>query len=1598
MSTSVPFIFNYQAVEVELQRQCDFFFKQKLGMDVTMSLQFNIPNNLESLIIQNKTLKARAKLSWDSQSKEIIINFPAPYHGVFIIRSDKDSEASKRCWIPLLADKQGDWVFKKYKEKGSELFFRKAFPGGRYLELPIGTGKKLKKGKNVPTVIQVNSDGIRFAFSDEKTEVKRKFQKTTETLEKSELYPIDDQDLQNKRLLTFTNYIVEGFIRQLVNSLRAIFREEKRYRKIIRSEIQTITHKEQEEFWQGLVDREALIGWQLVPVDYLISTGRLELFSPLNNIDAVSQLTSLKRYPFSKNLPAIFHQNHPSFRNIICPIETPESADVGITVHLAKGVETDIWGNFYPGDNSDTYLGYAASLVPFFQHNDAVRVMMGAKNLRQAVPLIGAEAPTILTKHEKTIINNVSPLVESKLVANEFADFKSGRQLLVAYMPWYGYNFEDAIVANSDLVTNGQLNWQFEEQFTKYVLPGYTPDVTKGEMKIGDTICTGDVIAEFSPKTNDDSPLVHQGEQGILIDLKYIDPKSEFIGGILKWTVNCKIPLQVGSKMMARYGNKGVISKFFSPDQMPRLPEDNNLPIELRGRPVDLVLNPHGVISRMNLGQLLETQYTMAASLGFTLPPDIGKAFNKADHSELLKFFESKSPFDKYGRIKLQYEGESLTESAVTVGYQYYSVLRHIPSQKAHVRRGKSQSDRYNVITGQPVAGKANNGGQRIGEMEFWALAAHQANNIINEFLTHRSDATENTIFSQTQTTQAILDHLFCLGFKFDKTGAVTAVTDNDVSCKAKPVKSNKTRIPAVKGVFKCPKCNFELLNGEKIVSTARSQRSTIQVIDVLSVLDHFGYEILKTPDIDFNKPTKEEGPQEKEFEVVTSKGYLKLGFVLKPSGIALRFNIDNIEFIAKSRFDRKYTISTSLSLTIRCPKHTTESLRANNAKRQVKIMPGGLYDENIFGTFETNNPELSWGYLELPYRISHPITEQSINKIPILPVKYRSTNSALFLARWEEHEITESYARIIRLCSLYKKLPDKKEEEKQQKKLKYSVIALYNKIKIRTFGKSGKSKYGLLRRHGLGRRLDYSGRLVIVPDPTLDWDEVSVPVNVLAVLYGKQIAEKLESEDLNNYFAECENIKTPCPDEEAVLVELQNHFKTNRTRVLLNRAPSLHKYNIASFKPIPHFKNEGQVLKLNPIVFKGFGADADGDEMSIHALLDEKSISEAEKLSPVHKQNILSVASGKPVLDFDQDFVLGNYLLNDSEVQKNGLTRFKDIIEIDTDFKQKILAEMRSSFTKVTNAGVSFSYLELLSCILGEKEIDSAFLGIKESVNEVLETLTDAKLKTILENTANPGYYFAAMAISGARGKKQTRQVLGARGILDPGLIGFDPDNQQFQVPESLVNGMNTESSYLSTYNSRSSMIDKNIGTYKAGYFMRKLVLALWPWHIAKRACGSSSQNECKLLSEYKICKGCYGVNVPDMYPAGLIAAQSIGERCTQLTMSSFHSGEKGVSLSDVEKLLADTPDNFNSFFENLHEVSALKNIKEEHFFVLWSAIKASPDSTLNSAIKSGQTNLSAAASIDGLGMILQFIKSSESVSSEHPMDDLIQSSWGWK
>ena len=497
------------------------------------------------------------------------------------------------------------------------------------------------------------------------------------------------------------------------------------------------------------------------------------------------------------------------------------------------------------------------ALIPFLEHDDANRALMGSNMQRQAVPLVKTEAPYVGTGMEENVardsgealISNVSGTVEEvsgdEIVVKEegtnkkhryevlkfkrsnqatswnqkplvrvgtkvkpgdvLADGPStqggelalGKNLLVGYMPWDGYNFEDSIVISERLVKEDVLTsvhiaeHEIEARDTKLGEEEITRDIPNvaeevlmdldemGIVRIGAEVSPGDyLVGKVTPKgeteltpeerllraifgekareVRDTSLRVPHGERGKVIDVQILkrDEGADLPPGVnqkVRVYVAIQRKIQVGDKLSGRHGNKGVISKILPIEDMPYM-ED--------GTPLDIMLSPLGVPSRMNLGQILETHLGWAANQGWSEYKGATKAskgakpntlvstpvFDGADEDEIHEILRNVNPnrdgqqmIDEDGKTKL-YDGRTgeAFDSKITVGYAYILKLIHLVDEKIHAR----STGPYSMITQQPLGGKAQFGGQRFGEMEVWALEAYGASYALQELLTIKSDDT----------------------------------------------------------------------------------------------------------------------------------------------------------------------------------------------------------------------------------------------------------------------------------------------------------------------------------------------------------------------------------------------------------------------------------------------------------------------------------------------------------------------------------------------------------------------------------------------------------------------------------------------------------------------------------------------------------------------------------------------------------------------------------------------------------------------------------------------------------------------------------------
>jgi len=488
-------------------------------------------------------------------------------------------------------------------------------------------------------------------------------------------------------------------------------------------------------------------------------------------------------------------------------------------------------------------VSVATALIPFLGNDDANRALMGSNMQRQAVPLIRPESPIIgtgmeyraakdsgvckIAKHDgevtfvaadkieittttggKDVYNltkyqrsnqstciNQHPLVrmgETVTADDIIADGPStqngelalGKNVLIGFMTWEGYNYEDAILINERLVREDVYTsihieeYECEARDTKLgaeeitrEIPNVSDDALRdldeyGVIRVGAEVRAGDIlVGKVTPKgeteltaeerlyraifgekireVRDTSVRVPHGESGIIVDVKTFTKENN---DVLKGSVNKlvrvyiaqKRKLSVGDKMAGRHGNKGVVSRILPEEDMPFMPD---------GTPLDIVLNPLGVPSRMNIGQLLEVHLGRAArSLGWKIATPV---FDGANEVDIVKAF-SEAGIDADGKTIL-YDGRTGQpfENRITVGVMYYLKLHHLVDDKIHAR----SIGPYSLVTQQPLGGKAQFGGQRFGEMEVWALEAYGAAHTLQEILTVKSD----DISGRTKTYESIV-------------------------------------------------------------------------------------------------------------------------------------------------------------------------------------------------------------------------------------------------------------------------------------------------------------------------------------------------------------------------------------------------------------------------------------------------------------------------------------------------------------------------------------------------------------------------------------------------------------------------------------------------------------------------------------------------------------------------------------------------------------------------------------------------------------------------------------------------------------------------
>ncbi len=1090
------------------------------------------------------------------------------------------------------------------------------------------------------------------------------------------------------------------------------------------------------------------------------------------------------------------------------------------------------------------FVSVATALIPFLQHDDANRALMGSNMQRQAVVSVKPDAPYVSTgQEEKVAIDSgyvITAEADGKVLeadgshikvqyagkmgmrtyllekfkrSNQFtcisqrplvvpgqavkrgeilADGPSiengvlalGQNLLVAFVSWEGANFEDAIilserVVRDDLFTSIHIDsydcdvrdTKLGPEVTTYDIPNASEDKLKnldeeGIIRIGAEVKAGDIlVGKISPKgeseltseerllraifgekardVKDTSLTLPHGKIGRVVNVKIFDRErgDKLEPGIIR-RIQVEIAelrkVQAGDKLAGRHGNKGVIAQVRATEDMPYL-ED--------GTPVDIILNPLGVISRMNLGQILETHLGWAASKhGYrAITPGLDSATEAEIRAELKS---AGLPEDGKAKLFDGRTGEAF-ENRVMVGEIYMLKLNHLVEDKAHMR----SIGPYSLITQQPLGGKAQFGGQRFGEMEVWALEGYGARHTLQEMLTIKSDdvlgraaAYESIIRGEPikepnvpASFNVLVNELKSLAFNIqplyetetDRKDSFSALkigiaSPDDIMKWShgeviKPETINyRTQRPEKDGLFSerifgptkdyecycgkyrrirykgvvCDKCGVE-------VTRAAVRRERLGHITLAAPVGHIWFlksipsrlalaldtssqklerviyysayiitemkeenrkAALEDLDRELKSKLKTVGNKDKavkgeiEEAADTTKEYLEtlhVGQILSENEyFTLSRKFGNI-FKASSGAEAVQQILAKLDLRKEVQAIEAALDDAKDPLAQSKL----LRRLKMFKSMIRNNARPEW---------------MVMNVLPVLPPDLRPM-VALDGGRYATSDLNDLYRRVINRNNRLKKLLEIKAPDvivrNEKRMLQEAVDALIDnsarfgtqqlsaqRRPLRSLADMLKGKQGRFRQNLLGKRVDYSGRSVIVVGPHLKLDECGLPKRMALELFRPFVISEIIRRGLaHNIRSASRFIEEHTSEVLGILEEI-----IKNKRVLLNRAPTLHRLSVQAFRPQ---LVEGLAIKLPPLVCAAFNADFDGDQMAVHLPLSDASQHEAAEIMSAGR-NFLKPATGDLILGPWNDIALGLYYLTRTVAAKGTAKHYVGIEE----------------------------------------------------------------------------------------------------------------------------------------------------------------------------------------------------------------------------------------------------------------------------------------------------------------------------------------------
>ncbi|HEY5383123.1 MAG TPA: DNA-directed RNA polymerase subunit beta' [Candidatus Paceibacterota bacterium] len=1086
----------------------------------------------------------------------------------------------------------------------------------------------------------------------------------------------------------------------------------------------------------------------------------------------------------------------------------------------------------------------ATTMIPFLEHDDANRSLMGSNMQKQATPVILPEAPLVATGIEERAARDTGRLIYAKeagvvtvadgkriTVKNEkgkeleyplvnfvrtngftalhqrpsvspgtkvkkgdlLADMSSsdqgqlalGQNALVAFMCWSGANYEDAIIISERMVKDSKFSSIHIEEFvcnvrdtklgpeeTTHDIPNVSENKLRnldedGIVQVGSEVRPGDIlVGKITPKgetqltpeerllrsifgdkardVKDSSLRMENGKRGRIISVKVFSREAghHLDSGIIK-RIHIEIAqlrkVSVGDKLAGRHGNKGVISRILPEEDMPYM-ED--------GRPVDVILTPLGVPSRMNLGQILELHLGLAAnSLNYQAicPPFVG-ATEEEIRGELKK-----AGFKESGKMAL-YDGRTgeKFEQDISVGYMYILKLHHMVEDKIHMR----SIGPYSLITQQPLGGKAQGGGQRFGEMEVWALLGYGAAYTLREMLTIKSDDImgRSAAFDSIVRGERITHHYapasfnvllhtlrgLALDVELMKSGSAMTSSRKTPGAEAsdfdavrirpaspekilewshgevtKPETINyRTQRPEKNSLFDekifgperdyecycgkyrgirykgiiCEKCGVE-------ITRAIVRRERMGHVDLAVPVAHVWFlraipsrlaSVLSIPSGDLEKVVYFAGyivtnVHKAEKERIT--GELEAEYKMKMKNLQDDKSKDKMkELYLEAKRDIE---SIFVGSVLDEPRYHRYAIKYG-AMFEAGIGAEALYDlckglnlkdmvvdteKSLEKTSAANREKLSRRLSTLRGMIKANVRPEwmFLTRIPVIPPGLRPM-VALDGGRHATSDVNDLYRRVINRNNRLKKLLEIHAPDvilrNEKRILQEAIDALVdNSIRhggaafsattqartrpLKSLSDNLKGKHGLFRQNLLGKRVDYSGRSVIVVGPELKLSQCGLPKHMALELFRPFVIGKLlEKELAYNIRGAGRLIDEGVPEVWAILEDV-----IKDKYVMLNRAPTLHRLGIQAFQPV---LIEGNAIQLHPLVCPAFNADFDGDQMAVHVPLSPEAQAEAREIMAAPK-NILKPGNGEPVVATKLlDILLGSYwMTKDVEAAK---------------------------------------------------------------------------------------------------------------------------------------------------------------------------------------------------------------------------------------------------------------------------------------------------------------------------------------------------------